>query len=259
MSEVECFGVDYERYALGKLLERFARKYHIKNVLEIPASGAKAMPSLYSLGFGMAGCNVTLMNGEESRRNVWKKLGLEDNVTFERCENIEQTALKDNSFDFVWNFATFPLFQNPHAVLAEMTRVSRKYVAVFSVNAYNIGFPIHRLVHKYTKIPWTHGNIEFNYPGKVKKFFQDSGLKNIEIGVVDCPPWPDSLGFRDVRLHRSSANLTRLEWHSKLVDDLHNNQVPLWIRVVYFWERIPVLLIFKYLYSHIFFVLGEKN
>jgi hypothetical protein len=32
MLEVECFGVDYERYALGKLLGRLTQKYQIRNV-----------------------------------------------------------------------------------------------------------------------------------------------------------------------------------------------------------------------------------
>jgi len=54
-------GADYERYALGKLLARLARKYHIKNVLEMLAHGVKAMPSIYSLGSAIVGCQVTLL------------------------------------------------------------------------------------------------------------------------------------------------------------------------------------------------------
>jgi hypothetical protein len=51
MSEVECFGVDYERRDLGKLLERLAKEYQTRNVLEIPVSDEKAMPSIYPLAF----------------------------------------------------------------------------------------------------------------------------------------------------------------------------------------------------------------
>jgi hypothetical protein len=57
MSKVECFGVDYERRDLGKLLERLAKEYQTRNVLEIPVSDEKAMPSIYPLAFGMAGCD----------------------------------------------------------------------------------------------------------------------------------------------------------------------------------------------------------
>lgn len=258
MPEVECFGVDYERYAMGKLFARLVRKYDIENVLEIPALGVKAMPSIYSLGFAMAGCDVTLMNGEESSIGVWKKLGLEDRVTFNKCDNIEHTSLEDDSFDLVWNFAVFPSFQNPRAVLTEMKRVSRKYVAVFSVNGYNVGFPVHTLVHKFTKIPWTHGDKQLNIPGKVKQLFTENELGNIKIGVVDCPPWPDSLGFRDVRLHRSNIDFNTIDWHSKLIDYIQKDQIPLWIKAVYCLERFPVPNVLKFPYSHIFYVLGEK-
>ena len=58
------------------------------------------------------------------------------------------------------------------------------------------------MVHRYTKIPWTHGDTAFNVPGRVKRFFAANSLRPVRVGVVDCPPWPDSLGFRDVRLHR---------------------------------------------------------
>lgn len=259
MIEVECFGVDYERYALGKLLERLVRRYNIKNVLEIPALGAKAMPSIYSLGFGMAGCNVTLMNAEESRISVWDKLGLKNNVTLKRCADIEHTELEDNSYDFVWNFAALPTLENPRAVLTEMKRISRKYVAVFSANGFNVGFPIHRLVHKFTGIPWTHGNLKFNYPGKVKRFFMENGLKRCKFGVVDCPPWPDSLGFRDVRLHRSHKDLRTVDWHSNTVDYMLEGKYPKWIKMVYCFESIPVPRILKLPYSHIFYVLGRKR
>lgn len=259
MSEVEGFGVDYERYALGKLLYKLARKHEIGNVLEIPAAGAKAMPSIYSLGFGMAGCDVILLNGDESRMSIWEKLGLKNRVTFKKCADIEHTQFEDDYFDIVWNFAVFPQFRNPQAVIAEMIRVSCRYIAVFSVNGYNMGFPIHRLVHNLTKIPWTHGNIHLNYPSEIKQLFQENGLKKIKIGLVDCPPWPDSLGFRDVRLHRSNRNLANVDWYSKFIDYILEQKYPKWMKIVYFFESIPVPKMLKMLYSHIFYVLGEKG
>ncbi|MBN1795966.1 MAG: methyltransferase domain-containing protein [Sedimentisphaerales bacterium] len=258
MPEVEVFGVDYERYALSRLLQGFAGKYNIKTVLEVPAHGAKAMPSLYSLGFGLSGCKVTLINGDERKRTIWNYLGIDGNVTFDKCADIENMNFADNSFDFVWNFAFIPTYPNPKALLAEMTRVSKKYVAVFSVNGLNVGFPIHRAVHRMMKIPWTHGDVRFNYPGEGKRFFKESGLNHVKVGVVDCPVWPDSLGFRDVRLHRSNKDMTQIEWDSKLIKQIKTNTIPKWIKAVYAWERVPVPLFIKYLYSHIFFVLGEK-
>jgi Methyltransferase domain len=259
MAEVEGFGVDYERFALGRLLARLAKRYRIREVLEMPALGAKAMPSIYSLGWAMAGCRVTLLNGQESALPAWKKLGLADRVCFFSCENLTHTPFGDDAFDLVWNFAFFPTCDAPDKVLHEMRRVSRRYVAAISVNRYNPGFLIHRLVHRYTHIPWTHGDTAFNVPGRVKRFFASNGVRPIRVGVVDCPPWPDSLGFRDVRLHRMPMDLNAVAWHSNLVDYTAQNRYPAWIRAVYAFERMLAPFPIKYLYAHLFYVIGEKT
>jgi len=258
MVEVEGFGVDYERFALAKLLTRLAKRYHIREVLEMPALGAKAMPSIYSLGWAMAGCQVTLLNGRESALPVWEKLGLAGQVRFLSCEDLTRTPFDANAFDLVWNFVYFPTCNAPDKMLREMRRVSRQYVATFSVNRYNPGFLIHRMVHRYTKIPWTHGDTAFNVPGRVKRFFAVHGLRPVRIGVVDCPPWPDSLGFRDVRLHRMPIDLNSVNWHSNLVNYMAQNRYPAWIRAVYAFERLLMPFPLKYLYAHLFYVLGEK-
>ncbi len=49
--ETEVFGVNYERFSVGRKLDRLAQKYNLRTILEMPAHGAKAMPSIYSLGF----------------------------------------------------------------------------------------------------------------------------------------------------------------------------------------------------------------
>ena len=259
MVECESFGVDYERYALGKLFSRLVKKFDITNVLEIPALGAKAAPSIYSIGFALAGCDVSLVNGVESAQRVWEALGLKDKVRFIECNNVEHTGLEANSFDLVWNFATFPIADNPQGLLSEMRRISKRYVTGISVNRYNIGFSIHRALHTYKNIPWTHGDIRFNSLRKVRQFFAENKLSIVEEGVVDCPPWPDSLGFRDLRLHRMNTDLTKIQWHSNIVDYIRNENYPRWMRIIYLFESIPVPRLFKLPFSHLFYVLGRKN
>ena len=61
---MEGKGLDYERYALDKLFARLVREHDIQRVLEIPAKGEKAMPSICSLSFARLGCDVTLVNAE---------------------------------------------------------------------------------------------------------------------------------------------------------------------------------------------------
>lgn len=257
--EIECFGVDYERYALDKTLQKIVKKYRIQNALEIPALGIKAMPSIYSIGLGLAGCRVTLVNGKDTSLQVWKKLGIGDLVDIHYCRDIRNTGLADNKYDFVWNFASFSTLDEKEKVFQEMTRISRKYIAIFSPNSYNPGYYSHRFAHLLSKIPWSHGDVTFYSPRKTAKFMQHPGLKILDIGVLDSPPWPDSIGFRDIRLHRMRTDLNQINWHSKYVDYLSESRFPTWIKALYMFERIPVPLFIKYFYSHLFYVIARKD
>ncbi len=76
--EKEVFGVTYDRYVLLNLHKALAREYGLKTVVEMPSHGAKAAGSLYSIGFGIAGCRVTLVNPEMEMMWGWDRLGIRD-------------------------------------------------------------------------------------------------------------------------------------------------------------------------------------
>lgn len=257
--EIEAWGVTYERYALGKELIMLKNQLSMQTVAEMPAHGAKAMPSIYSIGFGLSGAKVTLINGFEEYNRCWKQIGLENKVRFVKVDNIYKTNIPNSSFDFVWNFAYLPMAKNQNDLLEEMKRISAKYVAFFSVNYGNIGFHIHRFLHKVKKVPWTHGNVHFNRRRNIALFMKSHGLKIVKKGFVDCPIWPDSLGFRDMRLHRENIMFDNVDWESPYVSNLASGNFPLWIKLVYAWERIPNLSFLKTLYAHINYVIGEKT
>lgn len=256
--EVEVFGVNYERYATGNLLQKLKNKLCLQSVAELPAYGTKAMPSIYSVGFAKAGATVTLVDGNIAYRDQWEKLGLLDRVRFLKVDNIYHTGLADNSFDFVWNFAYIPTAQDPASLAAEMKRISKKYIAVFSVNGRNVGYYVHSMLHKITGIPWTHGDKKFNYTKNVVNLFQHCGLKVIQKGYVDTPLWPDSLGFRDMRLHRNHITFDNAAWESPYIEMLRTGNFPFWMKAMYAWEKMPMITFIKTLYSHIFYVIGEK-
>ena len=54
--EVEVFGVTYDRYVLLQLHKALTCDLNLKRIVEMPSHGAKAAGSLYSIGFGLAGC-----------------------------------------------------------------------------------------------------------------------------------------------------------------------------------------------------------
>ncbi|TKJ41558.1 hypothetical protein CEE37_03055 [candidate division LCP-89 bacterium B3_LCP] len=253
--EVEVFGVTYERYALAKLFRRLVCKYSIKTVIEIPASGAKAMPSLYSLGFALAGCSVTLVDAEAEGLAIWKKLGLDERL--ETVSSEELSGLKDDhrTWDLAWNFAVLPNQEQPERLIELMKSCSSAYLMFINVNRFNVGFFMHRTVHRLWKIPWTHGAISFFSPYKTKRFMRRNGVKGIDWGVVDCPPWPDSPGFRDLRLHRMEDKPHT--WSCPYSEYITKSEFPAWMKWVYAGERLPLPAILKLPYSHLYYAIGQ--
>jgi len=257
--EREAFGVLYERYALGRLFGSLTRKLGLREVVELPALGAKAMPSLYSHGFAVAGCQLTLVNGVEASMGLWRKLGLAARVRAVQVPDLHATPLPSGGFDLAWNFATFPTAEDPDALLREMGRLSRRYVLAVSVNRGNVGFPVHRMAHRLSGVPWTHGDIRFNSPALFRRFLRDRGFAVTRWGFVDCPPWPDSLGFRDLRLHRLNVDLNAIDWDSDYFEYGRGLELPPWIRLAWLCERLPLPRFLKSPYAHLFFVLAEKR
>ncbi|MDR2175652.1 MAG: class I SAM-dependent methyltransferase [Synergistaceae bacterium] len=256
--ETEVFGVSYERFALAKRIEKLCRTLNIRTVAELPAHGAKAAPSLYSLGFGLQGKEVTLVNGAEEYKKEWERLGLGNTVRFVRQEDILHTDFREGSFDFVWNFAFIPTARDPDALIEEMKRISRRYVAVFSVNAGNVGCPIHSALHKINKIPWTHGDRRYNRRAFLAERLRAHGLSVVEKGFIDCPLWPDSPGFRDMRLHKHNITFESAEWRVPYAEMLREKKFPAWMKLMYAWESIPMPPFIKTLYAHIFYAVAEK-
>ena len=201
--ETEVFGVNYERFSVGKKLDKLAKKYHIRSVLEMPAHGAKAMPSIYSIGFAKRVKHIILVNGNPKYASEWEKIGAKERVSWVKQEDICHTRFKDASFDFVWNFAYLPACKEPDLLIDEMSRVSKT-------------------------------------------------------GFVDCPVWPDSLGFRDVRLHRMNLDFNKMDWEAPYVDMLKNGSFPIWMKLVYIVERLPLPKFLKSIYAHINYTIAEK-
>ena len=71
--------------------------------------------------------------------------------------DVRELPFEDNTFDLVYGWEILHHISNPHVVLAEMARVTRKYVLIAEPNRYNIfqfGFaladPEHRWVLRYS-------------------------------------------------------------------------------------------------------------
>jgi len=265
MEEREVFGVTYDRYVLLQLHREMTGALGLKTVVEMPSHGAKAAGSLYSIGFGKAGCRVTLVNPEMDMMYGWEELGMEDRVETVSDLDIYRSPFEDSTFDMAWNFVTWTELTEPARFLREMKRISRRYVMLVTCNNFQPGYPWHRLLHKIYGFPWTHGNVRYNHIGRVRRMFRRAGLDVMEYGAIDTPGWPDPSGPRDVRLHRRYAvtgpepSRKKPVWRVPIIAYAKTGQFPGWMKLLGKWDMTFRKGVFKLPMSHLFYVLGIKS
>lgn len=262
--EIEVFGVTFDRYVLIQLQRIMAQQLKLQSVIEMPSHGAKAAGSLYSIGFGLSGCDVTLVNPEMEMMSGWDELGISDRVGTHLDIDVYHTSFREGEFDLAWNFVTWTELANPLAYLMEMKRISKKYVLLITCNNFQPGYPWHRLIHKIYGFPWTHGQVKYNHLTKVKKLLKDAGMEIKEYGAIDAPGWPDPSGPRDIRLHRKygASDLKPLtlkpDWEVPIIRYAKKNQYPGWMRFLGRWDMTFRKCLFKLPMSHLFYVMGRK-
>jgi len=262
--EVEVFGVTYDRYVLLQLHQTLANQLRLASIVEMPTHGAKAAGSLYSLGFGMAGCRVTLVNPEMEMMHGWEETGLGERVSVYSDIDVYHTGFKDRQFDLAWNFVTWTELDDPPGFLEEMKRISNRYVMLVTCNNFQPGYPWHRLIHKMFGFPWTHGRVRYNHITRVKKMFRQIGLRVVEYGAIDTPGWPDPSGPRDIRLHRRygrsgySTRPRKPHWEVPMIAYIKSGTFPTWMKYLGKWDLTFRKGVFKLPLSHLFYVLGKR-
>jgi hypothetical protein len=263
--EIEVFGVTYDRYVLLQLHKIFVQDLGLKNIVEMPSHGAKAAGSLYSIGFGLAGCDVTLVNPEMDMMYGWEELGIKGRVNISEGVDPCRTPFKGGSFDMAWNFVTWTELDDPPRYLMEMKRISKRYVLLVTCNNFQPGYPWHRLIHKIFRFPWTHGQVEYNHITRVRRLFRETGLEVVEYGAIDTPGWPDPSGPRDIRLHRRYGKGTdekkreKPDWEVPIIQYAKSGHYPAWMKALGTWDMTFRKGVFKLPLSHLFYVLGEKK
>jgi hypothetical protein len=255
--ETEPGGITYDRFRLARLQQRLAGRLGIRTVVEVPASGAKACPSLYAIGFGLAGCRVTLVDPYRPAFADWHRLGLTDRLT-SVSSGVDRLPFRDGSFDLAFNFVTLGAHEDLESALAEMARVANTVLLVMQ-NGYNLGYPWHRLLHRLFGFPWDHGQTRYFFPAELSAAMRHAGIGQVEIGLIDQAPWPDPPGFRDVRLHRSgipTMNPREVEWTVPAVIHFASGRFPLWMRILGFIEELPIPLTLRWPFNHLYYALG---
>lgn len=176
-------------------------------MFEGPDDGMTGIAGLNSLALGLAGAHVSLFlpSGSESvgeqprarfAKQVWAHHAPEANFVVIDQWDIHHLPASAGEYDLVWNFNVMTRYEDlgfttPQELLAELVRISRKYVLIFVPNRMNYSFWLHRLHHRVAGQHWNHGRVELMQPGPWQQMFAELDLHVQEIVWVDCPWWPD--------------------------------------------------------------------
>jgi SAM-dependent methyltransferase len=189
----EGLGVVYERFVLNDYLDQIVDRHHVKTVLEAPLYGMAGVSGINSVRLAARGCEVTLVDNNAERlegvTKIWERLNLP--ATFIHYENFGQLPFEDNSFDLTWEWAGLWYLPDAKALLKELVRVSRNLVFVAMPNNIQVGYLMRKYVIDRDFFPTV--DERWVQMRRIKKTLQAAGVNFIDEGVLDVPPWPDTV------------------------------------------------------------------
>ncbi|MCC7352325.1 MAG: class I SAM-dependent methyltransferase [Anaerolineae bacterium] len=263
----EGLGLVYERFVLNDFLLELQRRYGFHTVLEAPLFGMAGVSGINSVALAQAGCDVTLVDDNEERaegvRRIWQELGLP--VRVQQHDDFGALPFADASFDFVWEWAGLWFLKDPAALLREMARVSRRLVFVAMPNRAQVGYLLRK--HLLDKAFFREVDEGWADVGRIRRILTEAGLRIVGQGVLDVPPWPDTvmpaaevLRRLGIRSRRMEERFTGDGWHWSTMAYYLGQQPELRARVLrYAWldrARLPWQV--KAVWAHHRWLLAER-
>ncbi len=264
----EGLGLVYERFVLNDFLLNLKGRYGFANVIEAPLFGMAGVSGINSVALARIKTPVTLVDDNAERlagvQRIWGELNLP--AQFACIDDWAQLPFPDNSFELAWNWAAIWHLKDPAALLRELVRVSNKLVFVAVPNPVQIGYQVRKRIVEPEFVKeiderWT--NI-----GLVRRTLEGLGIKILEQGVLDTPPWPDTVMPASQLLARLGIRSKKLQgrfqgegWRWSTMDYYLGHDTSLYPRVMKYarlekW-RLPWRI--KQIWSHHRWVLGWKS
>ena len=264
----EGLGLVYERLVLNDYLDRLLGRYQIETVLEAPLFGMAGVSGINSVHLAQRGCDVTLVDVDKERLEgigpIWEELNLPCRLFL--CEDPTQLPFEDESFDLVWEWAGLWYLPDAGALLSELARVSRRLVFVAMPNRLQVGYWMRKLL---VDRDFFHTVDErWVDMGLIKRTLREAGIAVVEEGVLDVPPWPDTVMPAAELLRRLGIRSKKLEgrfsgdgWQWSTMD-YYMGKRPEFKEMIdrySFLERLPLPWRVKVLWAHHRYVLGSKR
>ena len=264
----EGLGLVYERLVLNDFLTALRDEYHIDTVLEAPLFGMAGVSGINSVALAQAGAAVTLVDDHEERleaiARIWEELGLP--ARFVHHTDWGHLPFVDRSFDLVWNWAALWYLADPEALLRDLVRTARKVVFVAMPNRVQVGYLLRKYLLERDFVNYV--DEQWADIGRVRRVLTGLGVRIVRQGVLDVPPWPDTvmpaaevlkqLGIRSQKLE---GQFSGDSWQWSTMAYYLGQQPDLYDRVMrYAWlDRAPIPWRLKAVWAHHRFLVGVKQ
>jgi SAM-dependent methyltransferase len=232
----EGLGLVYERFVLNDFLRALRRQYAIDTVLEAPLYGMAGVSGINSVVLARAGCRITLVDDEPERlagvERIWAQLGREARLLQLDPSHWGRLPLESGTFDLAWNWAALWHLRDPEALLQELVRVSRRVLFVAMPNRVQVGYLLRKVLLERDFVD--HVDESWADIGRVQRVLEGAGARIVQQGVLDVPPWPDTV-------MPASQVLRRLGIRSRRLEDRFSGDAWQWSTMAYYLGQQPDL------------------
>ncbi|MDQ3247837.1 MAG: class I SAM-dependent methyltransferase [Chloroflexota bacterium] len=210
----EGLGLVYERFVLNDFLDNLRQRHHIQSVLEAPLYGMAGVSGINDVILAQNGVDVTMVDDNAERirgvQRIWRDdLRLPVNLVHTPPAGWDQLPFADHAFDLTWSWAGLWYIQNPAGLLRELVRTSRNLVFVAMPNNLQVGYWMRKLV--IDREFFAAHDERWTDIGRIRRILEAAGVEIIEQGVLDVPPWPDTVMPANEVLKRLGIRSKNLE------------------------------------------------
>jgi SAM-dependent methyltransferase len=222
-----------------------------------------------SVALAQVGASLTLVDDHAERlaavKRIWGELGL--TAEFMHHTHWKKLPFADGSFDLTWNWAAlWHLPDGPAELLRELARVTRRVVFVAMPNRVQVGYLLRKYLLERDFV--NHVDESWADISRIRGILEDAGLRIVDQGVLDVPPWPDTVMPASEVLQRLGIRSQKLEsqfsgdsWQWSTMAYYLGQQPDLYNRVMrYAWlDRAPIPWRIKTVWAHHRYVVGLKE
>jgi hypothetical protein len=265
----EGLGLVYERFVLNDFLDELRRRHNLQSVLEAPLYGMAGVSGINGVVFAQQGVPVTLVDDDAERlrgvERIWREdLKLPANLVYNPPDRWNTLPFADRSFDMTWCWAALWYINDPAGLIAELARTSRKLVFIAMPNNLQVGYWLRKLVIDREFFA-THDETWTDI-GRIRGLLEANGIEIIDQGVLDVPPWPDTVMPANEVLKRLGIRSKQLEeqftgegWRWSTMAYYLGQEPDLYDRVIkYAWlDHAPLPWQVKAIWAHHRYLLGR--